>query len=243
MSIYLKEHSFGEIIRNTFSLYFKNFLRIVFAYFLLVYPFQILTTVGVLTETIPLVIIGVLLTFIGTFFGMAVVTLLVSDLCLGNEPSLKRYFKRSFGAMLGKLIATELLEILIIGIGLILLVVPGIIFTLWFLFAVSIVVLEDQRAVKALKRSKALGKGFHMRNFGILFVMFVISLVIGGILGGTIGTVILSTLGPDTFQLFIDFIQTVFAPLGVCAAVLMYYDLRVRKEAYNSEVLDEELRR
>lgn len=243
MNNYLKEHSSGEIIRNTFRLYFSNFSRIVLAYFILVYPFQIVSTIGLQTENIPLTLIGTLLVLISTFFGMAVVTLLVSDLCLGNELSLRRYFKRSFGAMLWKLVATNLLQVLIIGIGFILLVIPGIVFTLWFLFAVSIVILEEQWAGTALKRSKALGKGFHLRNLGVLVVMFIISVVVGGILGATIGAFIMSMFGRIAFELFVNCIETIFAPLGVCAAILMYYDLRVRKEAYNSAVLSEELRR
>ena len=243
MNNYLKEHSSGEIIRNTFGLYFSNFFRLVFAYFILVYPFQIVLTIGSQTGNIPLTLIGTLLVFISSFFGMAVVTLLVSDLCLGNEPSLRRYFKRSFGAVLWKLVSTNLLQVLIISIGFILLVIPGIVFSLWFLFSVSIVILEEEWAGAALKRSKALGKGFHMRNLGVLVVMFIISAVVGGILGATIGAAIMSMFGPIAFELFVNCIQIIFTPLGVCAAILMYYDLRVRKEAYNSEVLSEELRR
>jgi hypothetical protein len=243
MISYLKEQSFGEIIRNTFQLYFRNFFRIVSAYFLLIFPFQILFNIGTHGKIPALAIIGGLLVMVASFFGMAVVTLLVSDICLGNKPSLRRYFKRAFGTILWKLLGTNLLQTLILMIGFILLIVPGIIFTIWFMFAVSIVILEEQWAMNALKRSKSLGKGYYLRNFGILLVLLIISIIIGALLGGTIGAVILATIGEGAFAIFLDLIQTIFTPLGVCAVVLMYYDLRVRKEAYNNEVLAEELRR
>lgn len=243
MISYLKEQSFGEIIRNTFQLYFRNFFRIVLAYFFLIFPFQMLISIGIHCEIPALSIIGGLLVMVGSLFGMAVVTLLVSDICLGNKPSLRRYFKRAFGTILWKLLGTNLLQMLIVMIGLIMLIVPGMIFTIWFVFAPSIVILEEQWAMNALKRSKSLGKGYYLRNFGILLVLFIIIFIIGALLGGTIGAVILATIGEGAFSIFVDLIQTIFAPLGVCAVVLIYYDLRVRKEAYNNEVLAEELRR
>lgn len=48
---------------------------------------------------------------------------------------------------------------LVIALGLLLLIIPGIIFAFWFAFAYYILILEDKKAIDALKASKAYVKG------------------------------------------------------------------------------------
>ena len=240
MISYLKEQSFRELVGNTFRLYFGNFFRIVWAYFLLVFPFQMITSIGAHFRIPALTIIGGILVLVGSLFGAAVVTLLVSDICLGNTPSLKRYFKRAFGTVLWKLLGTNILQIIIITIGLILLIVPGIIFMLWFMVTVSVVILEEQWGLDALKRSKSLGKGYYLRNFCALSVLWIpITIVAGAI---DVGILTMMEFGIFS-EILINLITIILTPLGLCAPVLMYYDLRVRKEAINNEVLAEEMKR
>lgn len=92
------------------------------------------------------------------------ITISVSDICLGNAPSLARSYKKVFG----------LFDL----IGLVLLIVPGIIAILWFIFTPCVVVLEGLGGLTALKRSKAIGQGYNWRNLGIVVLLLVIWIVI-----------------------------------------------------------------
>lgn len=68
-------------------------------------------------------------------------------------------------------------------IGYILLIIPGIIFNIWFAFSVYVLVAEDLRGRKALSRSKELVKGYWFKVFWRLivlaFVIFIITLPLG----------------------------------------------------------------
>lgn len=243
MESYLKEQSFGEFIRNTFNVYGRHFLPVVLTYSILVLPWELLYRVGIHDHEPVLALIGMFLVTASSLFAVAVLTLLVSDICLGNKVSLARYFKRAFGAILGKLLATNLLQTIVIMVGFVLLIIPGFLFTVWFMFSGSIVVLEEKWGTEALKRSRMLGKGYYMRNLGVLLVLLIIVVVIAGTLGGVVGGVLLPDVKGYGFIVFESLVGVVTTPLGIITFILMYYDLRVRKEAFNSEVLAEELRR
>ena len=247
MANFLKEQSFGELIRNTFRIYGRYFIPIVLTYLILVYPWQFLYSMGFHEQNTVFMVIGVVLVMASSLFAMAIVTLLISDVCVGNKISLARYFKRAFGTILGKLLLTNLLQTIIIAIGFILLVIPGLVFMVWFLFAGSIVVLEEKWGVQALKRSRILGKGYYLRNFGVFFVLLIVVIMISAVIGFIVGilgaTVIDTGIGGLGLLMFQDLVQVVTTPIWTISFILMYYDLRVRKEAYNNDVLAEELRR
>jgi hypothetical protein len=132
----------------------------------------------------------------------------------------------------------------IVMLGYVLLIVPGIVFSMWYWFAGSVAVLERTTARGALARSRELGKGYYLRNLGIVsltgLVVFLPIQVFSLLLGAASG------LGYFPLPLA-KAIGTVVGGLGgtviQIAIVLIYYDLRVRKEAYDSAKLAEDLRR
>jgi len=99
--------------------------------------------------------------------------------------------------------------------------------TKWsFIFETALI--EDLGPKAALSRSSALVKGSWWRVWGIMFVLWIITLAISYILGripevGTVVGGILST------------------PILAVGNVLLYYDLRVRKERYGLRALAREL--
>jgi len=68
-----------------------------------------------------------------------------------------------------------LLYALIIFSGLVFLVIPGIIFSIWFGFAPFILAREDVRGVDALLKSKEYVKGNWSRVFGLLLAVWLVS--------------------------------------------------------------------
>lgn len=76
--------------------------------------------------------------------------------------------------------------------GFLLLIIPGLLYSLWFSLAIFVFVKEDQRGLKALWRSRELFKGVFWRLVGryliILLIMMAISIISETIFGSNIWT-------------------------------------------------------
>jgi hypothetical protein len=144
---------------------------------------------------------------------------------------------------LGTLIWAGILTVLVIYLGLILCIVPGIIFACWFWLTTPAVVVENLKATKAMSRSKALVSGNLGKVFVIGFVVFCIALVVNWACGTISG--LLSAGAAQENRLLALIIQQVVAlvgqvlvaPIGAAACILFYYDMRIRKEAFDLEML------
>lgn len=240
MSHYLRELSFGEIVRACFEIYRHHFFTIFIIYFLPAFPFALMQEIAMQEGELAVFFFFLILGMVFVSLAYAALAVTVSDVCLGNKPSFFRSYRYVFGSILGKLIATNILQILAIIIGLILLIIPGIIFTIWLIFVPIIVILEHIWGREALKRSKELGKGFYMRMLGLFIVFLIIFFVIGAIVGGVMG---MMYVDQQIFDIVILIMQTLLQPLVLIMIILSYYDLRVRKEAYDAATLAEELHR
>ena len=122
--------------------------------------------------------------------------------------------------------------------GLAMLVIPVFVFS-GLSVATPALVLEDVGAGKAMSRSWALTKGFRLRIVGLLFVVLIVLMIpflAIGAMGGAFqaepstGSVVLITVASGLVSL-------VIGPLLYCVLTLVYYDLRVRKEAFDLEML------
>jgi len=266
---YLQEQTIAEIVKNALTIYRKYFKKFFLSYFLLMLPATGLGFLGfiVFNDSIFLglsIYWGV--GFVASSVASLIVTIVVSDICLGELPSIKRAWKHISVRLVGKLLVTHLLFYVIffvvivsafllilwldsaalpswsyfVYLPLMLLVFLALIS--WFLFVPTIVVLENRWGFRAMKRSVTLGYGYHIRNFIILCMMFVLVTLLPFILyvisfstgSGTWGTL----LGVFLYYVIGFLIQ----PLGLIYTVLLYYDMRVRKEGYDSSALAEDLR-
>jgi hypothetical protein len=246
MANYVQQQSVGDIIRNTFAIYGKGFVVISLSYFLPLLPFGIFANEALAAHAVGLNWLIVLCSLPVSLAATSAITISVSDICLGNAPSLARSYKKVFGVM-WKLLATNILQVVIIFIGIMLLVVPGIIAMLWLIFTPSVVILEGLAGFAALKRSKNLAHGYNWRNFGVILLMLIILVVIGAIIGAISGLLLGSLLPPATYAFLLRVLQAVLNLFGqtimLTMIVLLYYDLRARKEAYDAGALAEDLRR
>src|SRR5262249_2482964 len=136
-------------------------------------------------------------------FAFGAIAVAVSDICLGNKPSLVRSYRKVFSATGGKLLITNCLVVLCWGIpalplfifparlgnatattkmamvlAMIVSVIVVTIIVLRLLFACLVVVLEGLWALNALKRSRALARGFNWRNLAVFVLLWVIVLVL-----------------------------------------------------------------
>ncbi|MGH2717328.1 MAG: hypothetical protein ACRDJU_01960 [Actinomycetota bacterium] len=187
-----------------------------------------------------LVLLGfyLLLFLIVTPFLTAAVALATADLYLGREVTVGSVYRaslRRFHSILWVLI----LNAVVISVGLVLLIVPGLFFAVRFIMAPVIVVLETKRGTKALGRAwrLSIGNFWRMLSLGILtfliveLVDFIVALIpdVIGALTGNIGWV---------FRGFGASAGMVIAtPFTTIALTLLYFDLRIRKEAFDLSIL------
>jgi hypothetical protein len=242
MANYLQQQSVGDVLRNTFSIYGRGFGVIFLTYFLPILPFSIWQMEAQTAHATGLLILSVLCSLIVSLLAFGAITISVSDICLGNAPSLARSYKKIFGLFV-KMLTASLLQILFILLGFLLFIIPGIIAMLWFMFTPCVVALEGLGGFAALKRSKTLGRGYYWRNLGVSLLLVIICAVLGGIIGGIFGALFPGMLGTFWHRLLLVTVQSLSTPLSLTAIVLLYYDLRVRKEAYDAAALAEDLRR
>jgi hypothetical protein len=249
---YLIEHTVGSIIGGAFKIYARHFGTLFLMFMLPIIPVSIIQQELQLLGSAVLAILGALLTFVVSLFAYAATTVAVSDVCIGNVPSIKRSYTKVLGKIVLRLLATNLLQGLALAVGLVLLVIPGLVLMIWLMLSPSIVVLEDRSGVAALKRSKQLGDGSHWRNAGLLLLLFIINVVIGGVIGG-VGGFLGGVLDLDLketrfFEIWLLPAVTglslgLLLPIQFISFVLVYYDRRVRKEGYDAKALAEDLAR
>ena len=74
------------------------------------------------------------------------------------------------------MLGTSILRMVIVFLGYILLVIPGVIFSIWFMMSQYLVVTEKLSPIAALKRARAFVKGHFWSVFLSMFVFGIISL-------------------------------------------------------------------
>ena len=186
-----------------------------------------------------------------------------------NEPASIGKAYRQILPMLFKYFVTTLLYGLVILLGFLLFLLPGLFllftgnlgvaglafvagtpfsivfgyrFMTWFFAASSIVCLEGIGYTAAMGRSRELVRGFGWRVFGFLFL----TAMLQGVLIGPVSVAAEFLFPLLTESLALQFAMSttlqqvlgmIITPFFSTVLVLLYYDLRIRKEAFDLEVL------
>ena len=237
MNSYLRQLSFGEIIRGCFDIYLHHFFTILIIYALPVFPISYISNLVFAQGEWALYLVLVIISFLLGSLAYAAITITLSDICLGSKPGIIRSYRYVFGPVIWKLVATNLVQSLIIMIGLVLAVVPGLIFTIWLMFVSIIVVLENTWGRDAFKRSKSLGKDYYLRNAGLFLFVILFNFLFGE---GVQALFEIINYGQLSIALAIG-VPILVQPIVLIMLVLTYYDLRARKEGYDSAALAEDL--
>lgn len=138
-------------------------------------------------------------------------------------------------ARFGSVLLVAILVGLAVGIGFILLIIPGIILLVMFAVSVPVVVVENRRGTDAMRRSWDLVSHHFWHVLGVIVVAAIIAGIVSGIvsaIGGSNGALraVFSTLA-----------QIITAPFSALVSILLYLDLRARKEDLTASTLRAEL--
>lgn len=242
----------GEILSAAFNIYKANASKLILIVAIVVVPLSFINALlsgvafrgttnaqdVVIDRSFGLFVAGALATAVISIIIWAVLQAAIlraaAQATIGDpvdpEESYRYGFKR-----LGSVILVSLLVGLALVGGFILLVIPGIIFWVFFSVSVPVLIVENRRGRAAMSRSWNLVKGHFWHAFGVLIVAAIIAGVISGILG---------SIGGDAWVIrwiFTAIGTIVTAPFSSLVSVLLYLDLRARSEALSADTLRAEL--
>ncbi|HJU47013.1 MAG TPA: hypothetical protein VJ689_02705 [Gaiellaceae bacterium] len=174
-----------------------------------------------------LVAISVAASTIGTFWLQGAFVKAVQDVRDGTFDSTTSEIFGAVTPVLGTLIVAGILAGLGIGIGFILLIVPGVILLTWWAVIAPVIVVEHKGVIDSFGRSRELVSGFFWPVLGIVLITALLTGVAGGIL-----TAVFSFL-PRFLEILIGatVAQAIVAPFSAIALTLTYFKLREAKEA------------
>jgi hypothetical protein len=213
------------VIQESFDLYKKHFAHLFLIAFLI---YVVIAVLGAIAAAIGglLVIIVLPLSIIGLFLVQAALVEAVADIRDGRaDMTIGETLSRG-ASRIGPVAGAGILAGLAIGIGFILLIVPGLyLLTIWALI-VPAIVLEGCGVFQSFSRSYDLVKGYGWPVFGVIIVeiliLFLVSIVIGLILAAV----------PQGAQSFVSQIVSgsLTGPFSALITTLLYFRLKETKE-------------
>ncbi|HEV7399150.1 MAG TPA: YciC family protein [Solirubrobacterales bacterium] len=166
--------------------------------------------------------LGLAVTVVAATLYQGVVVGLVKDVQDGRRDSTVGDLIDATWPVVLPLIGVGILAGIAIGIGFLLVVIPGLILlTIWAVIA-PVIVVERSGVMDSFGRSRELVRGNGWQVFGVIFVVFLISAVVAAILGG-IGAGISDSVGMRI--LFNLIASTLTAPIAALAAATIYFRL------------------
>ena len=191
-------------------------------------------------EHLELFLTNLVLNVVLGSIGTSAATIIVAEHYVGRAISAGEAFGRAT-PFLGRVIGTALLSTLLIGLGLLLFIIPGIIVIVGLAVATPALVVENlDSSLAAMSRSWSLTRGHRGRIFRVISVVFVLMILPILALGGFATTRVTPEGFPGTeglvFGAIASLLSAMVQPLFYCALTVAYYDLRVRKEAYDLEL-------
>ena len=161
-------------------------------------------------------------------------TLATADRLLGGNAD----WRQVWGVLakrLGTVLSAVIPAALLMALGFFCLVIPGLLLAFFFTFVPSVALIEGRGGLAALRRSYELVRSDWLRVLLVLIAFGVLSMVASFIARMlTFGSLFGS-------QLVHDLLMLVAMPIPVIGAVLLYLDVRRKREGFDQESLRESL--
>ena len=256
MRITLRPLSTGELLDQTFALYrshFGLFLGIAAVPYLIYLLLQLagfglgVGIKGGSATPFTAILMGLLIGISAlclTAASQATTIVAVSNVYLDRPATVKDSYSRVMHHIVG-VVFLSITVGLGIGLGFLLLIVPGVIFAAMWAIAVPVKVLENKAIGDSMSRSSDLTRGDRWRFVAIFALFGVISIVVSVALNWVISLATgvspdasSASVGVHALAAFGEFVtNSLIGPLLTIALSLAYYDARVRKEAFDLEMM------
>ena len=257
----LRPLGIGEILDVAMKIVWRNagtLLRIVV---FIVLPVQIAATVITVSATsttkgslsgndVAAAVVGAaaagILTWVGSTLASGACFRAIASAYLGHRTEWRDSFRYAVQRLPSILWVTFLAGLATV-LGFILCIVPGIYLAVGFALAVPALLTEDARGGRALGRSRELVRGYWWRVFAVVVLGYLLSGILGGVIQGLVGGLSTVNTAPDTVVGAVVNIvagtvsSLVTTPFVAAFVTVLYFDLRVRKEAFDLQLLAERI--
>jgi hypothetical protein len=230
----------NDLIKSSWNLYRTNIKKFILPIAITLPPYIILYALNFFyfpSRDIINIFIFALTIFINLWISILFIEL-IDKLIKKQEVNINELFQSSM-KKIASYFWVSILAGLVSMLGFLLLIVPGIIFVVWYSFAEYIVVLEDKdnKGIKALKSSKNLVK----ERWGAAFWRLMIPALLIYITGMLIALVLTLVFGLGKidvtnidqsllFNIMTSLVFLVLAPLFTCYSVILYHSLKETKK-------------
>jgi hypothetical protein len=249
----LRPLTIGELLDRTFFYYRRHFVLFVGiaalpSAFLLVVQLATVFVKPVGGGRLVVAVLSLLMVFVylvTTTLAHGATVVAVSQILLERETNIAEAFN-SIRPRIGELIVISINVGVRVLLGTLFLIVPGILLALRYSLAIPVAVLEEAGVSDSLSRSGTLTKGHRGRILLVYFLLFVL-IIIGTMLwpfltmfvAGIFSPAVRADQPPVWMQVVLQFgsfvSESLLSPIMTIALTLVYYDERVRKEAFDLE--------
>ena len=241
-----RELSIGELLTQTFNLYSRNFAHYPVP-FLAAGILTGLVTIVVrlaivipeaptnptsqlllawfptfLTATVTSLFLSGIVSWIANSFTTGITTKFTSDLLERGQANLQTSFNFTLTKLLPLLVASIITGILIV-LGFIALIVPGIILALMFSLVYPVIMLEDTNVLGSLSRSRVLVSNRWLKTLGLLLVVGIVVTTVNGV-----AVLIAGQFGRVASPLISGILTAFITPIIPIATTLYYYSMKAR---------------
>jgi hypothetical protein len=264
----LRPLGIGEILDVAIKIYLRNALPLFVVVLVVVAPVNVLSSLitvsaGNLDESVTYdaqgepqiqddfwlgvtgALAAVVLSVVATTLATGACFKAVADGYLGERPAWKTSL--AFAARrLHSIIWVTVLTYLFAGIGFLLCILPGIYLLVSFAVAVPALLTEGTKGTKALRRAKRLVDGRWWATLAVVVLGYLLVGIVGGVFTGLQSVLALSNPDNEVVNFFATAIfgtasSMLTTPFTAAFITVMYFDLRVRKEGFDLQLLAERI--
>ena len=240
-----RELSIGEILSQTFNLYSRNFVQYLIP-FLAAGIVTGLVTIAVrsaivipeapvhptsqqllawfptfLTATVTSLFLSGIVSWIANSITTGITIKFTSDMLERGQANLQTSFNFTLTKLLSLLAASIITGILIV-LGFVALIVPGVILALMFSLVYPAIMLEGTGVLEGLSRSRVLVSNRWLKTFGLLLLLGIIVAIVNGVF-----ELIAAPFGVVS-PLISGILTALITPIFAIAITLYYYSMKAR---------------
>jgi hypothetical protein len=263
----LRPLSLGEILDVAFKICLTHWKTLLKAVLIVVVPMQILTTILTADYTIDSldmdtaqtpeesldqlnqylggIAVASVLQVVATTLATAACVRAIAQAYLGESTDWRASVSHALRRLPALLLVVLLWGVAVL-VGTVLFIAPGVwLFVAWG-FGLPALLVEGKRGTKALGRSFGLVTGRWWRTFGVLVLGFLIAMLISMMVQLVFLIGIFIGADNHTLVLTLDAIAgaaglAATTPFQAALLTILYFDLRVRKEAFDLELLAQDI--
>jgi len=234
MAYNIRPLSFGEILDSGFRVFRDNFVLLAGISAIAGFPVSLMMAANPRVHTGVFIIATLIALILTPIMSVAFATA-VASVYLDRPVTIGDAY-RSVRSVFTPVMGTCLLSYILLMLGFIALLVPGVYFAICWSLVFPVMIVEHRFGIAALRRSRQLVSGVWWKTFGIFLVAALIVRVPAAVLGmfwsfiPVVGSILTATT------------SSIAAAYSLVVLVIYYFDRRCRIEDFDLRLLAEQIR-